>query len=85
MHTLTTVSFSPLFISYSSLDSLSTMDIFNSFTATERPNVLLCVGMHTTGEPTRIVVKGIDHLLTGERLLDKRDSAKREHDHLRKR
>ncbi|GJN87621.1 hypothetical protein Rhopal_000576-T1 [Rhodotorula paludigena] len=59
------------------------MDVFASLSKSD--DVIVCVGMHTTGEPTRIVLRGIDHLLTGERLLDKRDSAKRDHDHLRKR
>ncbi|GAA5888114.1 hypothetical protein JCM6882_000285 [Rhodosporidiobolus microsporus] len=60
------------------------MDIFSSLQAPAREPIL-CVGMHTTGEPTRIVVRGVDHLLRGKRLLDKRDCAREEYDHLRKR
>ncbi|GAA5851617.1 hypothetical protein JCM8547_001151 [Rhodosporidiobolus lusitaniae] len=60
------------------------MDVFNKLIA-PWDNAIVTVDMHTTGEPTRIVLKGIEGVLRGDRLLDKRDCAKREQDHLRKR
>lgn len=42
-----------------------------------------CVEMHTTGEPTRIVVKGYPEL-RGSTLLAQRADAKQNHDHIRK-
>ncbi|GAA6039729.1 hypothetical protein JCM8097_001374 [Rhodosporidiobolus ruineniae] len=60
------------------------MDVFQSLQS-PASEPILTVGMHTSGEPTRIVIRGVDPLLRGERLLDKRDDAKARHDHLRKR
>ncbi|GAA6020926.1 hypothetical protein JCM10207_003189 [Rhodosporidiobolus poonsookiae] len=59
------------------------MDIYNALQ--EQKETILAVGMHTTGEPTRIVIRGVDQFLTGTRLLDKRDSARHDHDDLRRR
>ncbi|KAF8580000.1 Diaminopimelate epimerase-like protein [Ramaria rubella] len=40
--------------------------------------------MHTAGEPTRIIIQGFP-ALTGQTLLERRNSAKADHDHVRKR
>lgn len=44
---------------------------------------ILCVEMHTTGEPTRIIYKGFPEL--SGTLLEQRAQAKRDHDHVRTR
>lgn len=44
---------------------------------------ILCVEMHTTGEPTRIIYKGFPELFGT--LLEQRAQAKRDHDHVRAR
>ncbi|RDW78583.1 putative proline racemase [Aspergillus mulundensis] len=43
-----------------------------------------CIDMHTTGEPTRIIYAGFPSL-RGTTLLDKRDDAQANYDHIRKR
>ncbi|ORY84661.1 proline racemase [Leucosporidium creatinivorum] len=59
------------------------MDVFNRFVSSTQS--IVAIDMHTVGEPSRIVCRGVDHLLNGSRLLDKRDDAKLNQDHLRKR
>jgi trans-L-3-hydroxyproline dehydratase len=44
---------------------------------------MLCVEMHTTGEPTRIIYRGFPEL--SGTLLEQRAQAKRDHDHVRTR
>lgn len=61
------------------------MDVFKALFAPSVSDRIVTVGMHTCGEPVRIVLSGIDEHLEGERLLDKREDAKRRFDHLRKR
>lgn len=46
-------------------------------------NSISCIDMHTTGEPTRVIVKGYPRL-TGT-LLEQRAQAKAEYDHVRRR
>lgn len=46
---------------------------------------LTCVETHTTGEPTRILLKGYPHLTPNTTLLQQRAEAQRHHDHIRKR
>ncbi|EME45200.1 hypothetical protein DOTSEDRAFT_52545 [Dothistroma septosporum NZE10] len=58
------------------------MDIAKDFTSTSRKDAITCVDMHTTGEPTRIVVSGHPEL-TGT-LLEQRAEARRSYDHFRR-
>lgn len=44
---------------------------------------ITCIDMHTTGEPTRIIISGYPHL--SGTLLQQRAQAKSQHDHIRKR
>lgn len=62
--------------------SSPTMDIITSLTAKENAPIT-CIDMHTTGEPTRIVIKGYPEL-TGT-LLQQRAQAREKHDHIRRR
>ncbi|KAL1875616.1 hypothetical protein Plec18167_005552 [Paecilomyces lecythidis] len=57
------------------------MDIFNEFS---QPSFspIKCIDMHTTGEPTRIILAGYPNL-PGDTLLEKRQQAREHHDHLR--
>ncbi|PYI06978.1 proline racemase [Aspergillus sclerotiicarbonarius CBS 121057] len=59
------------------------MDIFQSLESTSG-EVVKCIDMHTTGEPTRIVYAGFP-ALTGQTLLSQRDQARDEYDHIRQR
>ncbi|KAK4624483.1 Trans-L-3-hydroxyproline dehydratase [Fulvia fulva] len=56
------------------------MDIARSFTS--QHDAITCVDLHTTGEPTRIVISGYPDL-TGT-LLEQRAEAKHSHDHIRR-
>ncbi|KAK0505644.1 proline racemase [Armillaria luteobubalina] len=58
------------------------MDTFNSLLS--RQNVIKTVEMHTSGEPTRIIISGYPPLL-GTTLLEKRRYAKEHHDDIRQR
>ncbi|KAF7312247.1 Proline racemase [Mycena indigotica] len=57
------------------------MDIFESLVQLNQ--TIQVVDMHTSGEPTRIVVRGYPHL-EGETLLEKRRCAANKHDNFRK-
>ncbi|OOF90704.1 hypothetical protein ASPCADRAFT_211875 [Aspergillus carbonarius ITEM 5010] len=59
------------------------MDLAHSLESTT-DQVIKCIDMHTTGEPTRIVYAGFP-TLTGKTLLSQRDQARDEYDHIRKR
>lgn len=58
------------------------MDVIQSLTSGPN-NPITCIDMHTTGEPTRIVVKGYPEL--SGTLLEQRAQAAKEYDHLRRR
>ncbi|KAL2217358.1 putative proline racemase [Thermoascus aurantiacus ATCC 26904] len=60
------------------------MDVFT--TLSRRPELapIQCIDMHTTGEPTRIVISGFPDL-PGTTLLEQRAHAKQQHDRLRAR
>ncbi|KAF9888461.1 hypothetical protein FE257_008568 [Aspergillus nanangensis] len=58
------------------------MDVAQSM-ETSSGEAIKCIDMHTTGEPTRIVYSGFPRL--EGTLLDQRDQARNEYDHLRKR
>ncbi|KAF2448413.1 putative proline racemase [Karstenula rhodostoma CBS 690.94] len=56
----------------------------DAVTAAQSGNMLLtCVNMHTTGEPTRIIISGYPDL--SGTLLEQRAEARAKHDHIRKR
>ncbi|GAD95183.1 proline racemase [Paecilomyces variotii No. 5] len=57
------------------------MDIFNGFSQSSF-SPIKCIDMHTTGEPTRIIIAGYPDL-PGDTLLEKRQQAKDHYDHLR--
>ncbi|KAF7155901.1 hypothetical protein CNMCM6106_007813 [Aspergillus hiratsukae] len=59
------------------------MDIAQSLEDNSSCQPIRCIDMHTTGEPTRIVYSGFP-TLSGT-LLEQRDQAKQQHDHIRKR
>ncbi|KAL4909248.1 hypothetical protein BDW74DRAFT_79117 [Aspergillus multicolor] len=59
-----------------------TMDIAQALQS--HPTSIKCIDMHTTGEPTRIIYAGFPSLRGGT-LLDKRDDAQANYDHIRKR
>jgi proline racemase len=59
------------------------MDIAKKFENASSGEVIKCIDMHTTGEPTRIVYAGFPQL--HGTLLEKRDQAKNKHDNIRKR
>ncbi|PWY66490.1 Diaminopimelate epimerase-like protein [Aspergillus sclerotioniger CBS 115572] len=59
------------------------MDVARSLELTTG-EVIKCIDMHTTGEPTRIVYAGFP-TLTGKTLFAQRDQARDEYDHIRKR
>ncbi|KAJ5296166.1 hypothetical protein N7508_010987 [Penicillium antarcticum] len=59
------------------------MDIVQQLEQNPHGEVIKCIDMHTTGEPTRIIYSGFPHL-TGT-LLEKRDQAKSQYDNIRKR
>ncbi|KAJ7168647.1 proline racemase, partial [Mycena filopes] len=61
------------------------MDVFNTLVE-QNPatRTIKVVDMHTSGEPTRIVVSGYPHL-EGNTLLEKRRCAREEHDDIRQR
>ncbi|KAF7177815.1 hypothetical protein CNMCM7691_006270 [Aspergillus felis] len=59
------------------------MDIAQSLGENGSNQPIRCIDMHTTGEPTRIVYSGFP-TLSGT-LLEQRDQAKQQHDHIRKR
>lgn len=56
------------------------MDVLAPF----RPRIT-CIDMHTTGEPTRIVISGFPALSTPSTLLEQRAEAQSQHDNIRKR
>ncbi|KAF8504119.1 proline racemase [Gautieria morchelliformis] len=62
------------------------MDLFHSLSSGNAYGTkqIRTVGMHTAGEPTRIVIQGFPPLV-GDTLLLKRAFAKDNHDHIRKR
>lgn len=56
----------------------------DAITRAHHENTLItCVNMHTTGEPTRIIISGYPTL--GGTLLEQRAEARAKHDHIRKR
>ncbi|KAK7041876.1 hypothetical protein VNI00_008833 [Paramarasmius palmivorus] len=57
------------------------MDVFH--TVAENENTIRVVDMHTSGEPTRIIVSGYPDL-QGDTLLEKRRCAREHHDHIRR-
>jgi proline racemase len=59
------------------------MDLVQQLEHTPFGEVIKCVDMHTTGEPTRIIYSGFPRLQGT--LLEQREQAKRQHDNLRKR
>ncbi|RDH26959.1 proline racemase [Aspergillus welwitschiae] len=59
------------------------MELAQAFENISSGEVIKCIDMHTTGEPTRIIYSGFPPL-TGT-LLDKRDQAKSQYDTIRKR
>jgi trans-L-3-hydroxyproline dehydratase len=59
------------------------MDIAQSLEENGASQPIRCIDMHTTGEPTRIIYSGFP-TLSGT-LLEQRDQAKQQHDHIRKR
>lgn len=58
------------------------MDLMTSL-ASEANNPITCIDMHTTGEPTRIVIRGYPDLQGT--LLEQRAQARKDHDHIRRR
>ncbi|KAF8513014.1 proline racemase [Hysterangium stoloniferum] len=60
------------------------MDVYESLGSGHALSQIKTVGMHTAGEPTRIIVQGFPPL-DGATLLDKRAFAKSKHDNIRKR
>jgi len=60
-----------------------TMDLAQKFENASSGEVIKCIDMHTTGEPTRIVYSGFPQL--HGTLLEQRDQAKSKHDNIRKR
>jgi hypothetical protein len=72
-----------LAISPSPPQAISTLvRIFRSLTQMSLLHALLTISMHTTGEPMRIVIRRINHLLVSDRLFSKREHAEREFDSL---
>lgn len=61
----------------------STMDVAQALATTSSGEVIKCIDMHTTGEPTRIIYSGWPHL--SGTLLDQREQSMAQYDHLRKR
>ncbi|KAJ5689064.1 hypothetical protein N7462_003456 [Penicillium macrosclerotiorum] len=59
------------------------MDLVQKFDQLPGAEPIRCIDMHTTGEPTRIVFQGFPSLKGT--LLEKRDQAKNQYDHIRKR
>ncbi|PKX96479.1 putative proline racemase [Aspergillus novofumigatus IBT 16806] len=59
------------------------MDIAQSLGENDSNQPIRCIDMHTTGEPTRIVYSGFPPL--SGTLLEQRDQAKQQQDHIRKR
>ncbi|KAJ5107834.1 hypothetical protein N7456_004509 [Penicillium angulare] len=59
------------------------MDLVQQFEQSSYGEIIKCIDMHTTGEPTRIIYSGFP-LLEGT-LLQKRDQAKNQYDNIRKR
>ncbi|GLA30952.1 Diaminopimelate epimerase-like protein [Aspergillus phoenicis ATCC 13157] len=59
------------------------MDLSHALETASSGEVIKCVDMHTTGEPTRIVYAGFPPLRGS--LLSQRDQARDQYDHLRKR
>lgn len=59
------------------------MDLAQQLEQTSSAEVIKCIDMHTTGEPTRIIYSGFP-TLQGT-LLEQRDQAKSQYDHIRKR
>ncbi|GKZ27407.1 hypothetical protein AbraIFM66951_005300 [Aspergillus brasiliensis] len=59
------------------------MDLAHALESASHGEVLKCIDMHTTGEPTRIVYAGFPPL--SGTLLSQRDQAQDQYDHLRKR
>ncbi|CAK44882.1 hypothetical protein CBS115989_8802 [Aspergillus niger] len=59
------------------------MDLARALETASSGEVIKCVDMHTTGEPTRIVYAGFPPLRGS--LLSQRDQARDQYDHLRKR
>ncbi|KIJ39431.1 hypothetical protein M422DRAFT_230633 [Sphaerobolus stellatus SS14] len=60
------------------------MDVFDEYTNGNCLRQIKTVGMHTAGEPTRIIVQGFPEL-HGPTLLEKRNDARTTHDGIRKR
>ncbi|OJJ79251.1 putative proline racemase [Aspergillus glaucus CBS 516.65] len=59
------------------------MDLAQSLENATSTQSIRCIDMHTTGEPTRIVYSGFPSL--SGTLLEQRDQAMRDHDHVRRR
>ncbi|KZZ94552.1 proline racemase [Ascosphaera apis ARSEF 7405] len=59
------------------------MDVLAPYTSPSNPPIT-CIDMHTTGEPTRIIISGFPHL-PGPSLLEQRAQAKAHHDNVRRR
>lgn len=59
------------------------MDLAQSLENATSTQPIRCIDMHTTGEPTRIVYSGFPSL--SGTLLEQRDQAMRDHDHVRRR
>ncbi|KAJ5238232.1 hypothetical protein N7489_008323 [Penicillium chrysogenum] len=59
------------------------MDVARQLEQTPSGEVIKCIDMHTTGEPTRIIYSGFPTL--NGTLLEQRDQAKSQYDHIRKR
>ncbi|GFN13584.1 hypothetical protein AtubIFM56815_003970 [Aspergillus tubingensis] len=59
------------------------MDLAHTLESASSGEVIKCIDMHTTGEPTRIVYAGFPPL--SGTLLSQRDQARDQYDHLRKR
>lgn len=60
-----------------------TMDLARQFEESPPGEIIKCIDMHTTGEPTRIIYSGFPAL--NGTLLEQRDQAKSQYDHIRKR
>ncbi|RJE21223.1 Proline racemase [Aspergillus sclerotialis] len=59
------------------------MDIAKSLETNQTTQPIKCIDMHTTGEPTRIIYSGFPNL--HGTLLEQRDQAMNQYDHIRKR
>ncbi|TFK75263.1 proline racemase [Pluteus cervinus] len=59
------------------------MDVFQRFVGSQQ--VIHAVDMHTSGEPTRIVIGGFPPFRTDRTLLDQRDEIREKYDYIRRR